>query len=76
MANFEYIDKVEAEAEEEAKKKAMENNSTVNNSDRTNYWEELLKDKYEVHKIEEFSTLGKGKRNRKLVFVYGVHTVY
>ncbi|KAF7830339.1 CHD3-type chromatin-remodeling factor PICKLE isoform X1 [Senna tora] len=66
VANFEYIDEVEAAAEE-ARKKAIENNSTVNSSDRTNYWEELLRDKYEVHKIEEFNTLGKGKRNRKLM---------
>lgn len=75
MANFEYIDKVEAAAEEEAMKKAMENKSTVNSSDRVTYWEELLRDRYEVHKIEELSTLGKGKRNRKLVCVGGVHAI-
>lgn len=40
---------------------------TVNSSERTHFWEELLKDKYEENKVEEFNALGKGKRNRKLV---------
>lgn len=40
---------------------------TANSSDRTHYWEELLKDKFQEHKVEEFNALGKGKRNRKLV---------
>jgi hypothetical protein len=40
---------------------------TVNSSERTHYWEELLKDKFQEHKVEEFNALGKGKRNRKLV---------
>ncbi|CAK7353888.1 unnamed protein product [Dovyalis caffra] len=65
VANFEYIEEVEAAAEEEAQKAAMETKSTVTNSERTNYWEELLKDSYEVHKVEEFNALGKGKRSRK-----------
>uniref|UniRef100_A0A6N2N8A0 CHD3-type chromatin-remodeling factor PICKLE n=1 Tax=Salix viminalis TaxID=40686 RepID=A0A6N2N8A0_SALVM len=68
VANFEYIDEAEAAAEEEAQKAAMEMRSIINNSERTektNYWEELLKDSYEVHKIEEFKALGKGKRSRK-----------
>lgn len=45
----------------------MENKAAVNNSERTSYWEELLRDRYEVHKIEEFNALGKGKRSRKQV---------
>lgn len=40
---------------------------TLNSSERTHFWEELLKDKYEENKVEEFNALGKGKRNRKLV---------
>ncbi|XVE97353.1 hypothetical protein REPUB_Repub03eG0012300 [Reevesia pubescens] len=65
VANFEYIEEAEKVAEEEAQKVAMENKYTVNNSERTSYWEELLRDKYEVHKVEEFKALGKGKRSRK-----------
>jgi chromodomain-helicase-DNA-binding protein 4 len=65
VANFEYVDEAEAAAEEEAaQKRAME---TVNSSERTHYWEELLKDKFQEHKVEEFNALGKGKRNRKLM---------
>lgn len=67
MANFEYIDEVEAVAEEEAQKAAEESKSTISNSERTNFWEELLRDRYEVHKVEEFNALGKGKRSRKQV---------
>ncbi|XP_054798276.1 CHD3-type chromatin-remodeling factor PICKLE isoform X2 [Prosopis cineraria] len=65
VANFEYID--EEAAAEEARKKEMESKNTVNNSDRANYWEDLLRDRYEEHKTEELSSLGKGKRNRKLM---------
>lgn len=72
MANFEYIDEADAIAEEKAQKAAMENKSSMSNSERSNFWEELLKDSYEVHKVEEFSALGKGKRSRKQVqcFLY------
>uniref|UniRef100_A0A2C9UD31 CHD3-type chromatin-remodeling factor PICKLE n=1 Tax=Manihot esculenta TaxID=3983 RepID=A0A2C9UD31_MANES len=66
VANFEYIDKAEAAAEEvEAQKAAAEERSSMSNSERMTYWEELLKDRYEVHKVEEFNALGKGKRSRK-----------
>lgn len=65
VANFEYIDEVEAVAEEEAQKAAEESKSNMSNSERTNFWEELLRDRYEVHKVEEFNALGKGKRSRK-----------
>lgn len=65
VANFEYIDEAEAAAEEAARKAAAEEKSSMNNSDRTNFWEELLRDRYEVHKVEEFNALGKGKRSRK-----------
>ncbi|XVF35658.1 hypothetical protein REPUB_Repub18cG0165100 [Reevesia pubescens] len=67
VANFEYIEEAETVAEEEAQKVAVENKCTMNNSERTNYWEELLRDRYEVHKVEEFNSLGKGKRSRKLM---------
>lgn len=71
VANFEYIDKAEAAAEEvEAQKAAAEERSSMSNSERMTYWEELLKDRYEVHKVEEFNALGKGKRSRKQVLLY------
>ncbi|KAL5724023.1 DNA helicase [Ranunculus cassubicifolius] len=63
VANFEFIDEVEAAAEEEAKKASMVNKT--DSADSKSYWEELLKDRYEEHKIEEFTALGKGKRSRK-----------
>ncbi|GAB2275370.1 hypothetical protein Dimus_010129 [Dionaea muscipula] len=65
VANFEYIDEVEAAAEAEAQKVSLENKSVVNNAERTTFWEELLRDRFEVHKSEEFNSLGKGKRSRK-----------
>ncbi|GAV59961.1 SNF2_N domain-containing protein/Helicase_C domain-containing protein/Chromo domain-containing protein/PHD domain-containing protein/DUF1086 domain-containing protein/DUF1087 domain-containing protein/CHDCT2 domain-containing protein [Cephalotus follicularis] len=65
VANFEYIDEAEAKTEEELQKAAMENKSTMSNAERLIYWEELLKDRYEDHKVEEFNALGKGKRSRK-----------
>ncbi|CAN6588830.1 unnamed protein product [Malus baccata var. baccata] len=65
VANFEYIDEAEAVAEEEPQKVTMESRPIASSYERTNYWEELLKDKYEVHKVEEFNALGKGKRSRK-----------
>lgn len=68
MANFEYIDEKVAREEEEAQMPSTENKATVNNSERASYWEELLKDRYEVHKVEEFNAMGKGKRSRKQVY--------
>ncbi|XP_042503732.1 CHD3-type chromatin-remodeling factor PICKLE [Macadamia integrifolia] len=65
VANFEYIDEAEAAVEEEAQRASMANKNNVNNSERANYWEELLRDRYEMQKIEEFTSLGKGKRSRK-----------
>ncbi|URD94467.1 CHD3-type chromatin-remodeling factor [Musa troglodytarum] len=67
VANFEYIDEVEAAAaEEEESKKQLPNEKASNcNTDRANYWDELLKDRYEVQQIEEFTSMGKGKRSRK-----------
>ena len=69
VANFEYIEEAETVAKEEAQKVAVENKYTMNNSERTSYWEELLRDRYEVHKVDEFNAVGKGKRGRKQVFV-------
>ncbi|KAI4379873.1 hypothetical protein MLD38_006115 [Melastoma candidum] len=65
VANFEYIDEEEAARELEAQKAAEESRLATNSSERTAYWEELLKDSYEVHKVGEFNSLGKGKRPRK-----------
>ncbi|XWS17860.1 hypothetical protein CRYUN_Cryun33cG0104600 [Craigia yunnanensis] len=59
VANFEYIEEAETVADEEAQKVAVENKYTMSNSERTNYWEELLRDRYEVHKVEKFDALGK-----------------
>lgn len=67
MANFEYIEEVEAAAEEEAQKRAAESTPASNNTERASYWEELLKDRYEEQKVEEFNAMGKGKRSRKQV---------
>ncbi|XP_077222222.1 chromatin remodeling factor CHD3 (PICKLE) isoform X2 [Tasmannia lanceolata] len=69
VANFQYIDEVQAAAaaaaaEEEAKKESMAK-PNVTNSERANYWDELLRDRYEVHQVEEFSTMGRRKRSRK-----------
>uniref|UniRef100_A0A7N0U7Q7 CHD3-type chromatin-remodeling factor PICKLE n=1 Tax=Kalanchoe fedtschenkoi TaxID=63787 RepID=A0A7N0U7Q7_KALFE len=64
VANFEYIDGSETVAEVEVPE-AMENEGAVNDSERNNYWEELLRDQYEVQKVEEFTAMGKGKRSRK-----------
>ncbi|XP_010526237.1 PREDICTED: CHD3-type chromatin-remodeling factor PICKLE-like [Tarenaya hassleriana] len=64
VANFEYIDESDAAAQE-AERLAAESKTSIGNSDRTSYWEELLKDKYEVHRDEELNSLGKRKRSRK-----------
>lgn len=66
VANFEYIDeaKAQAEKEEEARRKAA---AEAENSERLNYWDELLKDRYDVQKVEEHTAMGKGKRSRKQV---------
>lgn len=70
VANFEYIDKVDdnATAVEEASRQSIANKDNATNSERANYWEDLLKERYEVHQIEEFAALGKRKRSRKQVF--------
>lgn len=65
VANFEYIDQVEAAAKEELTRKHMADKASSSNSDRANYWDDLLKDRYEVHQVEEFTAMGKGKRSRK-----------
>ncbi|XP_073042512.1 CHD3-type chromatin-remodeling factor PICKLE-like isoform X1 [Primulina eburnea] len=65
VANFEYVDEVELAAEEEAPAIPAESKAPLNNPERASYWEDLLRDKYEVQKIEEFNAMGKGKRSRK-----------
>ncbi|KAI3737951.1 hypothetical protein L2E82_27969 [Cichorium intybus] len=64
VANFEYIDEA-SKMEEEIQEPIAEDKSAATNPERSSYWEELLKDRYEVHKVEEFNSLGKGKRSRK-----------
>ncbi|KAL2318030.1 hypothetical protein Fmac_031906 [Flemingia macrophylla] len=63
VANFGYIEEVQ-QAEEAAQNIAKENQSSETSVKRTNYWEELLKDRYEEHQVEELNALGKGKRKR------------
>ncbi|KAJ9559392.1 hypothetical protein OSB04_014006 [Centaurea solstitialis] len=65
VANFEYIEEAESRVEEEIQEPLAENRSGANTVEKSSYWEELLKDRYEVHKIEEFNSMGKGKRSRK-----------
>ncbi|KAK6912519.1 Chromo domain [Dillenia turbinata] len=65
VANFEYVDEVETAAEEELQRASAENKTTANNLDRSSYWDDLLRDRYEMLKVEEFNALGKGKRSRK-----------
>lgn len=65
VANFEYVDEAELAAEEETSVPPSENIASVNNTERAGFWEDLLRDKYEVHKVEEFNAMGKGKRSRK-----------
>ncbi|KAK9742184.1 hypothetical protein RND81_03G153500 [Saponaria officinalis] len=64
VANFELVDET-AVAAEEAQKAAAVAKSNANSSVKSTYWEDLLRDKYEVHKVEESNSLGKGKRSRK-----------
>ena len=65
VANFEYIDEAKALAEkEEARRKAA---AEAANSERANYWDELLKHRYDVQKVEDHTAMGKGKRSRKQV---------
>lgn len=45
----------------------MNDKASGSNVDRANYWDELLKDRYGVHQMEEYTTMGKGKRSRKQV---------
>ncbi|KAG0504102.1 hypothetical protein HPP92_004174 [Vanilla planifolia] len=75
VANFEYIDEIEAAAAatraEEAKKQSMAAYGSTNNPDKANYWDELLRDRYEVIQIEESTAMGKGKRNRKQMLAAG-----
>lgn len=68
VANFEYVDEAEVAAEEESPVPPSESKASVNNTERSSFWEDLLRDKYEVHKVEEFNAMGKGKRSRKQVF--------
>lgn len=68
MANFEYIDEAEAAVEAEEKRET-ESKLSVSGSEGKNYWEELLKDRYQEHEVEELNTLGKGKRNRNKFLV-------
>ncbi|KAJ1698567.1 hypothetical protein LUZ63_007079 [Rhynchospora breviuscula] len=60
VASFEFVDEAKAAAAREESRRQAEKAAS-----RANYWEELLKDKYEVQKVEEYTSMGKGKRSRK-----------
>lgn len=45
----------------------MNDKASGSNVDRANYWDQLLKDRYGVHQMEEYTAMGKGKRSRKQV---------
>ncbi|KAI3516899.1 hypothetical protein L1887_16037 [Cichorium endivia] len=62
--NMKYIDEA-SKMEEEIQEPIAEDKSAATNPERSSYWEELLKDRYEVHKVEEFNSMGKAKRSRK-----------
>lgn len=53
--------------EEEIPVPQSDSKASVNNPERAGFWEDLLRDKYEVQKVEEFNAMGKGKRSRKQV---------
>lgn len=59
---------MQAAAEAEAQKASMLNKPAASNTETKVYWEDLLKDRYEEHKVEEFTAMGKGKRSRKQVY--------
>ncbi|XP_047075437.1 CHD3-type chromatin-remodeling factor PICKLE [Lolium rigidum] len=62
VANFEYIDEAKAlAAKEEARRKAEAEAA----SNKANFWEDLLKDRYVAPEVEEDTAMGKGKRSRK-----------
>jgi chromodomain-helicase-DNA-binding protein 4 len=64
VANFEYIDEAKAlAAKEEARRKAEAEAA----SNKANFWEDLLKDRYVAPEVEEHTAMGKGKRSRKQV---------
>lgn len=44
---------------------SMLNKPAVRNTETKVYREDLLKDRYREHKIEEFTAMGKGMRSRK-----------
>ncbi|XP_019087304.1 PREDICTED: CHD3-type chromatin-remodeling factor CHR7-like [Camelina sativa] len=67
VANYEYIDENEAAAAAVEEAQAIENKSSAKTADSRSHWEELLKDKHEVHQAEELSGLGKRKRKCKQV---------
>jgi len=61
VANFEYMVDVEP---------ADDNESSAPSLKKTNYCEELLRERYQQHKVEELNALGKGKRTRTKLLVY------
>ncbi|PIN15480.1 Chromodomain-helicase DNA-binding protein [Handroanthus impetiginosus] len=57
VANFDYIDKEESAAGEEM--------PAPHHSEGPSYWEDLLKDKYEEQKMEEFNSMDRRRRSGK-----------
>jgi len=48
---------------------ADENESSAPSLNKTNYREELLRERHQQHKVEELNALGKGKRTRTKLLV-------
>jgi len=48
---------------------ADDNESSASSMKKTNYWEELLRERHQQHKVEELHALGKGKRTRAKLLV-------
>ncbi|MCL7042694.1 hypothetical protein MKW94_001258 [Papaver nudicaule] len=66
VPNFDYIDEVQTAAAAKAEQKvAMLNMPAASNTETNFFWQDLLR--YEEHKVEEFTAMGKGKRSRKQI---------
>lgn len=61
VANFEFVDETDQKNGSEEEGKGGEKLRA------SEYWDNLLGDKYEELKTKEFEAMGKGKRNRKQV---------
>jgi len=47
----------------------MEDAEPADDNESSAYWEELLRERHQQHKVEELNALGKGKRTRTKLLV-------